>query len=229
MSTRLAGRSSVGHLSDEDWLAALQASLEQPEVGGVRFPLFPEEEMQRNFVGTSGADALIDAVHFVRYTLNVMAEVGLPASPDRTVIDFGCGWGRITRALLHAFEPAQVVGVDPLDSMISACRTWFAPSPVRFETIESWPPLPFAAGSVDVIVAFSVFSHLPERLATAWIAEFLRVLRPGGIVVGTTQSRSFIALCEQMRTDPAYEGTDFLWYQLLAAFLPRRRGCHSAL
>ena len=32
------------------------------------------------------------------------------------------------------------------------------------------------------------------------------MLKPGGIVVATTQSRSFIDLCEQMRTDPAYAG-----------------------
>ena len=48
------------------------------------------------------------------------------------------------------------------------------------------------------------------------MAEFLRVLKPGGLVVATTQSRSFIALCEQMRTDPAYKDSDFVWYQLLA-------------
>ena len=42
------------------------------------------------------------------------------------------------------------------------------------------------------------------------------MLKPGGIVVATTQSRSFIDLCEQIRTDPAYQDSDFLWYQLLA-------------
>ena len=82
--------------------------------------------------------------------------------------------------------------------------------------MDNWPPLSQANESVDLIVAYSVFSHLPERLATAWIAEFARVLRPGGIVVATTQSRSFIDLCEQMRTDPSASTPDFLWHQLLA-------------
>ncbi len=62
-----------------------------------------------------------------------------------------------------------------------------------------------------------MFSHLPERVATAWIAEFARVLRPGGIVVATTQSRTFIDLCEQMRTDPSVQDSDFIWHQWLAS------------
>ena len=119
------------------------------------------------------------------------------------MIDFGSGWGRITRTLLRDFRPEHVVGVDPLESMVEACRDWFASSAVSFETVDNWPPLSQANESVDLIVAYSVFSHLPERLATAWIAEFARVLKPGGIVVATTQSRSFIDLCEQMRTDPS--------------------------
>ncbi len=215
MSTPV-GPSVVGDLSDERWLAALEASLDRPEVDGLLFPTFPSEETQRNFVGASGPAALVDAVRFVRYTTNAMSRAGLPAPQTCSIIDFGCGWGRITRALLHSFEPDRVIGVDPLDEMISSCRTMFAPSPVRFEMIDSWPPLPCPEDSVDVIVAFSVFSHLPERVATPWIAEFLRVLKPGGIVVGTTQSRSFIDLCEQMRNDPAYRDSEFLWYQLLA-------------
>jgi SAM-dependent methyltransferase len=100
--------------------------------------------------------------------------------------------------------------------MVSSCREWFAPSDVRFETIGSWPPLPCEPSSVDLVVAYSVFSHLPENVATAWMAEFLRVLKPGGLVVATTQSRSFIDLCEHIRHDPSYRDSDFVWFQLLA-------------
>ena len=207
---------AVQQLTDDEWLALLCKSLDQAEVDGWRFPLFPPEDTQRNFVGASGEDALRDAVRFVRYAVDSMAEAGRPLTPDSTVVDFGCGWGRITRALLKAFEPENILGVDPLDSMVAACRDWFASSAVRFETIGTWPPLPNDVDSVDLITAFSVFSHLPESLATSWMAEFLRVLKPGGVVVATTQSRSFIALCEQMRTDPHYKDSDFLWYQLLA-------------
>jgi SAM-dependent methyltransferase len=209
--------SVAGHLNDELWLRALEASLAGPDVDGMLFPGFPSEEVQHNFVGTAGSDALIEALRFVRYSVDAMNQSGLRCSNrSQTIIDFGCGWGRITRALLRWYEPENVLGVDPLDSMVAECRRLFSSSPVRFMTIASWPPLNVPTGSVDLIVAYSVFSHLPEHLATAWIAEFRRVLRPGGLVVATTQSRSFIELCEQMRTDPEYKDSDFLWYQLLA-------------
>lgn len=216
MTARLAEPSLLRNLSDDEWLDILAASLDGPDVGSLRLPLFPPEETQRGFVGASGVEALQEAVRFMRYTLDAMADTGMAPGPGRSVVDFGAGWGRITRVLLRTFEPASIMAVDPLESMVSACREWFAPSDVRFETIGSWPPLPCGPCSVDLVVAYSVFSHLPENVATAWIAEFLRVLKPGGLVVGTTQSRSFIDLCEHIRHDPSYRDSDFVWFKLLA-------------
>lgn len=207
----------VGDISDGEWLDLLDRSLDGSDVDGARYPTFPDDETQKNFVGQSRRDALAEAVRFERYVLDAMAQVQAPATADCTVVDFGCGWGRITRSLLRDFQPSKVIGVDPLASMVAACRDWFAPSEVRFEVTNSWPPLPLPNDSVDLVVAYSVFSHLPEQLAKAWIADFARVLKPGGIVVATTQPRSFIELCEQMRTDPKYTESDFLWYKYLAS------------
>jgi len=214
--TRFLAPDAVGPLSDEEWLKLLERSLTDRDVDGIEYPTFPDDQTQANFVGHAREAALLEAVRFLRYTLDALSAIGGPAPAECEVVDFGSGWGRITRALLRDFRPEHVIGVDPLDSMVAACRDWFAGSPVSFETVDNWPPLPQANASVDLIVAYSVFSHLPERLATAWIAEFARVLKPGGIVVATTQSRSFIDLCEQIRTDDSVGNPDFLWHQLLA-------------
>ena len=39
------------------------------------------------------------------------------------------------------------------------------------------------SGSFGLIYALSVFSHLSEPLQRAWVAEFRRLLRPGGLLV----------------------------------------------
>ena len=109
---------SVGKLSDEEWLALLDRSLTHAEIDGVRFPFFPDDQTQANFVGSTRHDALIEALRFVRYALDALSATGGPPPAECSVIDFGAGWGRITRTLLRDFRPERVVGVDPLESMV---------------------------------------------------------------------------------------------------------------
>ena len=45
------------------------------------------------------------------------------------------------------------------------------------------PPLPYAAGSFDLVYAVSVFSHLGRGPQERWLAELARVLRPGGVAL----------------------------------------------
>ena len=42
-------------------------------------------------------------------------------------------------------------------------------------------------------------SHLAEHASLAWVQEFSRLLRPGGIMAMTTQLRDFIGFCESFR------------------------------
>ena len=50
----------------------------------------------------------------------------------------------------------------------------------NFEQSAVEPPLRFADGSFDIVYAYSVFSHLSERVQLRWVEEFARILRPGG-------------------------------------------------
>jgi SAM-dependent methyltransferase len=61
-----------------------------------------------------------------------------------------------------------------------------------FSKIETWPPVGYKDNSVDYIFSYSVFSHLSEDNSWAWIREFERILKPGGIVFLTTRHRSFL-------------------------------------
>jgi SAM-dependent methyltransferase len=70
-----------------------------------------------------------------------------------------------------------------------------------------------------VVIAYSVFSHLAEAVALKWMAEFARVLRPGGVLLATTQGRFFLDSCESLhrRTDHL----EFAWHRALKdAFQP---------
>lgn len=53
----------------------------------------------------------------------------------------------------------------------------------RFQANEAWPPLAFDTATFDLTYAISVFSHLPEDMQIAWLAELRRVTRPGGYLL----------------------------------------------
>jgi len=58
-----------------------------------------------------------------------------------------------------------------------------------FHAIATNPPLPFENGSLDIVYSFSVFSHLPESRATAWLTELARVTKSGALLVFTVMGR----------------------------------------
>jgi len=94
----------------------------------------------------------------------------------RRVLDLGCRSGALTR---HFVEGNTVVGLD-IDAAALAKAAALGIEPVQANVEE---PLPFDDGSFDAVVAGELFEHLqfPDALA----AEIHRVLRSGGILVGS--------------------------------------------
>jgi SAM-dependent methyltransferase len=66
------------------------------------------------------------------------------------------------------------------------------------------PPSPYPDDNFDLVYAVSVLTHLTPQLADAWIADFARVLRPGGLLFVTTHGdpyRSKLTSAERARYD----------------------------
>jgi SAM-dependent methyltransferase len=106
----------------------------------------------------------------------------------RSVLDFGCGCGRVTR-YFHEFD-GDVAGSDISDEAIAWCRESLGFG--RFETNGLAPPLAFDDDSFDLVYALSVFTHLTGDLQLAWRDELRRVLQPGGMLLITTHGESYV-------------------------------------
>lgn len=184
-------RPALGGLSDDAWLAALTASLEEPRQHGVVLPGFPPAAVQERFVGASGPRALAEASAFHRVAMAAVRDHGRPLSAaDARVLDLGAGWGRISRFFARDLPGQAIYGLDVLPEAVELCRATGCPG--TYLLGEELPPSLFADERFDLVTAYSVFSHLSAAAGDAWIAELGRLLRPGGLIVLTTRSPTFL-------------------------------------
>ncbi len=113
--------------------------------------------------------------------VQAFAQHGMPAS-RRLALDFGCGAGRLSRALAAHFE--RVVGVDVSSSMIETARA-LNRDVANLEFRENASPRldGIADASVDFLYSIMTLQHIPTRLAIGYVDEFFRVLAPGGVAI----------------------------------------------
>ncbi|TAD88382.1 MAG: class I SAM-dependent methyltransferase [Alphaproteobacteria bacterium] len=176
--------------SDDDWIATILRSRHEPVIDGVTFPGFPSEELQTNSVGVANDYAILGAGQFYKAVKALYRRVNGGGLDDATILDFGIGWGRIARLFARDAGIGRLYGVDPFPLMLDLCRETRVPAAVSLTTADG--VLPFRDGLMDLVYAYSVFTHLPEAVATHWMGEIHRALRPGGLVVITLQPPSFL-------------------------------------
>jgi len=117
----------------------------------------------------------------------LMGKVQVAALRDRglvdgmAVVDFGCGSGRTAVQLAEHFPNIAYVGVDVVQDLLDyAAKN----CPRHFRFIKSAAlELPIEGTSADMIIAFSVFTHLHHEETYAYLQDFGRVLKAGGKVV----------------------------------------------
>ena len=109
-------------------------------------------------------------------------ELGGPRGHEQA-LDFGCGVGRNTRALAKHLE--HCTGVDVSEEMIRLARDLNGSvGNVTFERRGDDDLARFDDDSFDFIYSNIVLQHLDGRAAIeACLAQFLRLLRPGGLLV----------------------------------------------
>jgi SAM-dependent methyltransferase len=115
-----------------------------------------------------------------------------------SALDFGCGVGRLTQALVPRFE--WVVGVDVSPRMIEIANALNRFPDRAFYTRNDAAHLRrFGDDAFDFIYTNLVLQHIVPEVALAYLREFLRILRPAGILVFQLPSH------ERRQEDPSPE------------------------
>jgi SAM-dependent methyltransferase len=196
----MPNRTNFHDLSVDDWYNVVYSSVTEPVIDGVEMPRFPHGSVQRGYVGQQDVAALHTACNFHSYTTKWAEALGHPLKPESKVLDFGCGWGRVQRIFWHEVDAQNLHGVDVDFSAVAVCRNLGVPG--TFQTIDPLGKLPFADQTFDLIYGVSVFTHLSLKSADHWMAELNRVMRPGGVLAITVESREFIERIPAMAAQP---------------------------
>jgi SAM-dependent methyltransferase len=110
----------------------------------------------------------------------ILGELGVEIAPTDTVVEIGCGVGRLTRVL--AERAGRVMALDVSSEMLTRARelnpalenvAWLHGGGESLAGVED--------ASADGCFSHVVFQHLPDpELTLGYVREMGRVLRPGG-------------------------------------------------
>lgn len=109
---------------------------------------------------------------------------------NRKILDWGCGPGRIIRHLPGIIgNGCEYFGTDFNINSISWCSKNLAG--IQFNLNSLSAQLPYHNNFMDIIYGISVLTHLSGQLHYDWYKELYRILKPGGIMLLTTQGDNF--------------------------------------
>ena len=146
----------------------------------------------------------------VNTIMSHLKEHGLSPVDRDSALDFGCGVGRISRALSAHFN--KVVGIDVSATMIQLASTEHKgfPADINFLLNESDDLHQLESNIFSMVFSVISLQHIPVNQSLGFIQEFIRLIKPGGLAVFqiptedlrkrgvVSRLRSFIKLKERL-------------------------------
>ena len=198
-------RERFGALSSREWHDLWLAVEHRPEINGVSFPAMPDKAMQLQLHGAVSWEISIREA-FVFY--DFIKSLGVVENAH-SLLDFGCGWGRMLRPFMRDFNLAHIYGFEPNFAFATVAR---ALNP--YVTIFSGgfqPNHTLPRDWFDLVIGWSVFSHLSPASAVAWLREISDALTPGGHAVFTTWGLKFFRRLQREQAEMA-AGKEIHWH-----------------
>lgn len=108
------------------------------------------------------------------------------------ILDWGCGPARIVRHLEDVVgSNNRFFATDYNFETIQWCRENIRGVEFNHNAIDA--KLPYEDSFFDIIYGLSIFTHLSEQKHYEWAKELIRVLKPQGIFVFSTQGKIYLS------------------------------------
>jgi len=154
-------------------------------------PRFSDETIQRSWTGNSGAALLGQSLDFARYCAATYVESTGKSLHNAKILDFGCGWGRLSRIFYYYTDYSNLLAVDPWINSLAECNKCGL-SENYFQSPYVPDSLPIdRAMKIDFAYSFSVFTHLNERAAKACLKTIASYLCTHGLAIITIRPPEF--------------------------------------
>jgi FkbM family methyltransferase len=158
--------------------------------------LHPDDDVYRHAYSHFQSDELARLAYF-RYGAWMLSELGHIVewrfgdfSRVHRMLEFGCGYGRLTRHLVQAMPPDRIWVSDIDERAVAFERATFgvngfpsATNPANIRCDERF----------DLIFVVSLFSHLPRHSFRPMLERLLGLLEPGGVLAFTVHDELFYA------------------------------------
>jgi SAM-dependent methyltransferase len=149
----------------------------------------PDEDRRFRVIGNRDASGFLmsGCTDFHRLDRACVATTGRHVAEHRSVLDWGCGCGRIARhlpRLMHGYY-----GCDIDADNVAWCAEHL---PGRYSISTLRPPLPYKEGTFDLIYGVSVFTHFRPELEALWLVELQRVAMPGALLMMTVHGQTAV-------------------------------------
>jgi len=141
-------------------------------------PLSPPPKLMPR-IGSRGAESFLQEGKVLKDALSRCFPPGTTFEPGMRFLDFGCGVGRLESQLTRESRTLEIWGCDIDEEGIAWAKSQFGPG-FRFFVNDPKPPLDVPREHFDMVLAFSVFTHIPDGWRD-WLKEIRRVLKPDGL------------------------------------------------
>ena len=156
------------------------------------FPAMPPNKSQDLWTGNHGVTLLAQSLAFIKTLVAEYNGLTHKSISRAQILDFGCGWGRLTRLLYKYVPYEQLYAIDSWEKSIEICRQYGIKANLAVcDTVPS--QIPFQK-QFDLIFAFSVFTHISEKTATAVLQTLRKYIAADGLLVITIRPKEFWAI-----------------------------------
>ena len=181
----MAGNGGAGHVEYNNALTDfLDETIGLSLIGATNYKLPPKSVQEISQKNIYGCKTLYLASIIFEKFVGLIGDHRNDLGANPRILDFGCGWGRITRFFPYLTSFDKITGMDVDEEMIGWAQRLMPH--ISFVAIEEGQSLPVEDGAFDLVISNSVFSHLSSQAHIFCINELARVTRPGGLIVVTT-------------------------------------------